>query len=355
MSIININKVDLKKQPLFFGEGMGIQRYDVFKYPKFFDLFQNQLSFFWKPEKINLSQDQADFKKLTDSEKRIFTKNLGFQTLLDSVQTRGIPNILEYCSNLELEACAVIWQAFEQIHSYSYTYIIKNIYPNPSEVFDSFMEDEEILKRASSVTKQYDNLINSISEDNEYDLKKKLYLTLVSINILEGIRFYVSFACSFAFAELGKMEGNAKIISEIQRDEQQHLAITQNLLKYLRNNPDEGFQQIVKDCEDLVIQMYSDSSEEEFGWADYLFKEGGMLGLNSEILNIFRKWLTDKRMKGIGVKPLFGVNRNPINWMNKWMSSKGVQVAPQEVEVESYKVDSLKQDGHKVDFNQFNF
>lgn len=355
MSIINVKKADLKTQPLFFGEGLGLQRYDTFKHKKYFDLFQNQLSFFWRPEKINLAQDQSDFKKLTESEKRIFTKNLGFQTLLDSIQTRGIPHILEHCSNLEFEACAVIWQAFEQIHSYSYTYIIKNIYPNPGEVFDSFMEDEEILQRASSVTKQYDDLINSIGNETEDDLKKKLYLTLISINILEGIRFYVSFACSFAFAELGKMEGNAKIISEIQRDEQQHLAITQNTLKILRNNPDEGFQHIVKECEDIAIQMYQDSSDEEGAWADYLFSEGGMLGLNKEILNVFRKWLTDKRMKAIGLPPIFGIDKNPINWMNIWMSSKALQVAPQEVEVESYKVDAIKQDSHEVDFGKFNF
>ena len=269
MSIININKVDLKKQPLFFGEGMGIQRYDVFKYPKFFDLFQNQLSFFWKPEKINLSQDQADFKKLTDSEKRIFTKNLGFQTLLDSVQTRGIPNILEYCSNLELEACAVIWQAFEQIHSYSYTYIIKNVYPDPSEVFDKIMDDEEILKRARSVTQHYDDFIEYAKQwdvngrGSTKVLKKKLYLAMANVNLLEGLRFYVSFACTFAFGELKLMEGSAKILSLIARDESQHLAVSTAIIKNWQAGDDKEMKTIAKECESEVIKMYKKCVDEE--------------------------------------------------------------------------------------------
>lgn len=353
MSIINTNSVNYKKQPIFFGDGLGLQRYDIFKYKQYYDSFQNQLSFFWRPEEIDISKDQGQFKELADSEKKIFTMNLGFQTLLDSIQARGIPNLLADCSLLEFEACANAWMFFEQIHSYSYTYIIKNIYANPTEVFDSFLKDEEILKRASSVTKYYDDYIDGLGS-SEIDRKTALYLTLVSINILEGIRFYVSFACSFAFAELGKMEGNAKIISLIQRDEQKHLAITQNTLNYLRKNKDEGFQEVVKECEGIVTKMYEDSAQEEIEWAKYLFEDGGMLGLNADILTLFMKWLTNKRMKGIGITPIFDeIKTNPINWMNKWMSSKAVQVAPQETELESYKVGSLKQDGEEVDLGGF--
>lgn len=353
MSIINRNSTNYKQQPLFFGEGLGLQRYDIFKYKKYYDSFLNQLSFFWRPEEIDITKDQGQFKELTDSEKNIFTKNLGFQTLLDSVQTRGIPNLLANCSNLEFEACANAWMFFEQIHSYSYTYIIKNVYADPTKIFDSFMEDEEILKRASSVTKFYDDYIDSLGSSEE-DQKRALYLTLVSINILEGIRFYVSFACSFAFAELGKMEGNAKIISLIQRDEQKHLAITQNTLKYLMKNKDEGFIEIAEELEPIVIKMYEDSAKEEIAWAQYLFKDGGMLGLNADILSRFMKWLTNKRMRGIGLTHIFeDIKENPINWMNSWMNSKAVQVAPQETEIESYKIGSIKQDSEDLNLMEF--
>ena len=354
MSIINIEKFDFKKEPLFFGKGLGLQRYDIFRYKKLDDLFEQQLGFFWKPQEVNISEDKGQFSQLSEGEKSVFTKNLKYQILLDSVQSRGIPNLLENCSNLEFEACAKAWELFETIHSKAYTHIIRRIYPNPSEVFDSITEDEEIIKRSISVTKHYDELIDSIGGSLD-EQKKKLYLTLVSINILEGIRFYVSFACAFAFAEMGKMEGNAKIISLIMRDEALHLAVTQNLLNYLRKNKDEGFQHIVEECEEIVIQMYRDAAAEEMDWAKYLFEGGGMLGLNAEILIKFMEWLTDKRMKGIGLQPIFGTTKNPINWMNKWMKSKSVQIAPQETELESYKISSIEQNINEVNFDQFKF
>jgi ribonucleoside-diphosphate reductase beta chain len=353
MSIIKTENVDYTKQPLFFGEDLSLQRYDVFKYKKFYELFQQQLSFFWRPEEIDITTDSGQFKELTDVEKRIFTKNLSYQTLLDSCQARGIPYLLHNCSNPELEAAGNAWTLFEQIHSYSYTYIIKNIYSNPTEVFDSMLEDKEVLKRATSVTKYYDDYINSIG-DSEYEKKKKLYLTLISINILEGIRFYVSFACSFSFAERGKMEGNAKIISFILRDENCHLAITQNIINILRKNKDEGFEDVIADCEEDVINMYKDAATEEMEWAKYLFKDGSIMGLNDDILIRYMKYLTNKRMKSIGLPKLFEGAKNPINWITKWTDSKAVQSAPQETELESYKVSSITHDSHSVDFSQFN-
>lgn len=352
MNIVNTKKVDHTKQPLFFGEGLSIQRYDVYKYKKLYDLFQQQLSFFWRPEEVDVTTDAAQFKELTDVEKSIFTKNLKYQILLDSIQSRGIPYILHNCSNPELEAAGNAWTLFEQIHSYSYTYVIKNVYPNPSKVLDEIMDDEHIVKRATSVTEYYDTYINSLG-DSEYERKKKLYLTLVSINILEGIRFYVSFACSFAFAEQGKMEGNAKIISLINRDENVHLAITQNLLNYLRKNDNEGFQQIVEDCKDEVMKMYYDASNEEIEWAQYLFKDGSIMGLNEDILTRYMQHLTNKRMKSIGLPKLFENVENPINWISKWTESKSVQSAPQETELESYKISSITHDSNNVDFSKF--
>ena len=292
---------------------------------------------------------------LTEHEKFIFTKNLSYQILLDSVQGRGISHLLGDCSNPELEAFCKSWEFFETIHSYSYTYIIKNVYSNPSAVFDEILTDKEVLKRTTSVTKYYDDLINNIADDNVYDKKKKLYLTLVSVNILEGIRFYVSFACSYAMAQNKKMEGNAKIISLINRDENLHLAFTQNVLKYLRDNKDEGFSQVVKDCEETVTQMFIDAATEEMEWASYLFKDGSILGLNEKILVDYMKHLTNRRMKAIGLKQVFPDTPNPINWIQNWTESKRVQNAPQQTEIQSYKIGSFDQNMNKMDVDEFKF
>ena len=355
-SIINKKNVDITKQPMFFGEDLNLQRYDKFKYKKLFDLFQQQLSFFWRPEEVDLSgKEKNDFISLTDHEKFIFTKNLSYQILLDSVQGRGISHLLQDCSNPEFEAFAKSWEFFETIHSYSYTYIIKNVYANPSDVFDQILTDKEVLKRTTSVTKYYDDLINSVSDKDINSKKKKLYLTLVSINILEGIRFYVSFACSYAMAQNKKMEGNAKIISLINRDENLHLAFTQLILKYLRDSKDEGFQHIIKECEGTVTKMFEDAAKEEMEWAAYLFKDGSILGLNEKILVQYMKHLTNKRMRTLGLTPAFEDTPNPINWIQNWTESKRVQVAPQESEIESYKIGSFSQNINDVDVDEFDF
>ena len=353
--IINIENVDTTKQPLFFGKGLNLQRYDKQRYKKIYDLFLQHLSFFWRPEEVSLEKERADYEQLTDHQKFIFTKNLGYQILLDSVQSRGISHLLEDCSNPELEAFAKTWEFFETLHSYSYTYIIKNVYANPSDVFDNILTDPEIIKRTTSVTKYYDTLINGLPDDSLHERKKKLYLTLVRINILEGIRFYVSFACSYCFAQNKTMEGNAKIISLINRDENLHLAFTQNVLKYLKTNDTEGFTKIVKECQPTVEKMFKDAAEEEMEWARYLFKDGSMLGLNDEILIQYMKFLCNRRTKAVGVKNVFEDTVNPIQWIKNWTESKHVQVAPQETQIETYKVGSFKQDTSETDFSDFDF
>jgi len=312
-NIINLREVDYTKEPLFFGEELSIQRYDKFRYEKIFNMFKQHISYFWRPEEVNLSKDKGDFASLTDHEKFIFSKNLGYQILLDSVQSRGISHLLDDCSNPESELFAKTWEFFETLHSYSYTYIIKNIYSNPSDLLDTILKDDEILKRTTSVTKYYDDLIDRIPDDSIDAKKKKLYLTLVSINILEGIRFYVSFACSYCFAQNKKMEGNAKIISFINRDENLHMGFTTHVLRLLADEPSEGFQHIVKECEDIVYQMYKDAAAEEMEWAKYLFKDGTMIGLNSEILIQYMKWLTNNRLKAIRLDAIFEKVPNPIS------------------------------------------
>jgi ribonucleoside-diphosphate reductase beta chain len=371
-TIINIGQKNATKQPLFFGEDMSLQTYLDFRYENLFDFFKQQLGFYWRPEEVDISKDRGDFKKLTEHEKFIFTKNLGYQTLLDSVQGRGIKNITEHVSNTETEAFCNAWEFVETLHSYSYTYVVKGVYSDANEVFDSIKKDEAIVNRTKSVTKYYDALIEGITEDMEnlsdaeklHALKKQLYLTLVSVNILEGIRFYVSFACSYAFAQNKTMEGNAKIISLINRDENLHLGFSQFVLNRLADTKSEGFQDVVKECEPIVKKMFEDAAQEEMDWADYLFdgfqgdseENTGMLGLNAEILKRYMKFLTNKRMKALKLEPIFENTKNPIPWINYWTESKAIQEAPQETEKEAYVVASFNNDMNMTDFEgEFNF
>ena len=374
MTVFNTNEVNLKKQPMFFGQPLGIQRYDSYKYPIFDKLTTQQLGYFWRPEEVSLQKDRADYQTLRPEQKHIFTSNLKYQILLDSVQGRG-PGMafIPYCSLPELEACMEVWGFMEMIHSRSYTYIIKNVYSDPSEVFDSILTDQNILERASSVTAAYDDFINSAQmygitnewkhaqegagyfKEHRVELKRKLYRAIANVNILEGIRFYVSFACSFAFGELKLMEGSAKIISLIARDENQHLVITQNILNKWREGDDPEMQKIAKEEEEWVKSAFENCVNEEKRWAEYLFKDGSMIGLNDKLLHQYVEWIANRRMKSIGLKPIYDIpaKNNPLPWTEHWISSKGLQVAPQETEVESYVVGGIKQDLKKDTFAGF--
>ena len=374
MTVFNTEKVNTKKQPMFFGKPLGVQRYDSYKYPVFDKLTQQQLSYFWRPEEVSLQKDRSDYQTLRPEQKHIFTSNLKYQIMLDSVQGRG-PGMafIPYCSLPELEACMEVWGFMEMIHSRSYTYVIKNIYPDPAEVFDTILDDEKILSRASSVTESYDFFINQAHEYDtsnwwrenwrdsptggweRRDLKKKLYRAVANVNILEGIRFYVSFACSFAFGELKLMEGSAKIISLIARDESQHLVLTQNILKKWQEGDDPEFKEIAKEEKPYVRQMFERCVNEEKAWAEYLFKDGSMIGLNDKLLHQYVEWIANKRMKAIGLDPIYDIplRNNPLPWTQHWLSSKGMQVAPQETEVESYQVGGIKQDVKKDTFAGF--
>jgi len=365
MTVFNKNKVNTKRQPMFFGQPLGVQRYDSYKYPIFDKLTQQQLGYFWRPEEVSLQKDRSDYQTLTPEQKHIFTSNLKYQVMLDSVQGRG-PGMafVPYCSLPELEAAMTIWETMEMIHSRSYTYIMKNVYSDPSEVFDTILDDDRILDRAKSVTASYDALINAAHQFDTgnmwkgdwkdsptaqweiKDLKRKLYLAMVNVNILEGIRFYVSFACTFAFGELKLMEGSAKIISLIARDESQHLVLTQNILKNWANGDDPVMQDIMREEEENVIQMFRNAVDEEKSWADYLFKDGSMIGLNAKLLSQYVEWIANRRMKAVGLDPIYDVaaKNNPLPWTQYWLNSKGQQNAPQETEIESYIVGGIKQD-----------
>ena len=362
-TVFNRKDIDFTKEPMFFGEDQNVQRYDVFKYPQFDKLNQTMLGYFWRPEEVSLQKDRSDYDTFRPEQKHIFTANLKYQTLLDSVQGRG-PSLmfLPYVSNPELEGCIVTWDFFETIHSRSYTHIIKNVYPDPSEVFDTILDDEEILKRAVSVTKNYDSFGEAAEkyfakgEGDLYDVKKKLYLAMVNVNLLEGLRFYVSFACTFAFGELKLMEGSAKIISLIARDEATHLNLSTHVIKNWHNGSDDkDFTKIAKECDQQVYDMFKVAVEEEKAWANHLFKEGTIIGLNETLLHRYVEFIANKRLKAIGKEPIFDqpVTQNPLPWTQHWLSSAGLQVAPQETEVESYIIGGVKQDVTKDTFKGF--
>lgn len=371
MTVFNTNQVDTKTQPMFFGAPLGVQRYDTYKYPVFDKLTQQQLSFFWRPEEVSLQKDRLDYQQLRPEQKHIFTSNLKYQIMLDSVQGRG-PGLsfIPYCSLPELESCMTAWEFMEMIHSRSYTHIIKNVYSNPSEVFDTIIHDERILERAKTVTESYDDFINSAQEygssdvwkfKNEgvelgsqqlYEVKRKLYRAIMNVNILEGIRFYVSFACSFAFGELKLMEGSAKIIELIARDEGLHLSITQNILTKWKSGDDPDMIKIAKEEESWSYQMFQNTVNEEKNWANYLFKDGSLIGLNDKLLHNYVEWIANRRMKAIGMKPMFDISpkNNPLPWTEHWLNSRGLQELPMETEKTSYLVGAVK---HDISENQF--
>jgi ribonucleoside-diphosphate reductase beta chain len=369
MSVFNIKKTDHTKSLAFLDTNgtPAVQRYDVLKYRQFDKLTDKQLGFFWRPEEVDVVHDAKDFKDLSDYEKHIFTSNLKRQILLDSVQGRS-PNLafLPLATIPELETWIETWAFNETIHSRSYTHIIRNVYANPSEVFDELMDLDEIVACATDISKYYDSLIeasgwyrvlgygtHSVNGQtivvDPYELKKKLWLCLNSVNALEGIRFYVSFACSWAFAELKKMEGNAKIIKLIARDENVHLGSTQTLLKLLPQD-DPDYVTIKAETRDECTRMFLAAAEQEKNWAKYLFKDGSMIGLNEQLLAQYVDWLACKRMTAVGLDCGIKPGSNPLPWTAKWIAGAEVQVAPQETEITTYVIGGTKQD---VDNNTF--
>ncbi|MBU3823306.1 MAG: ribonucleotide-diphosphate reductase subunit beta [Candidatus Oceanisphaera merdipullorum] len=364
---------DAMLEPMFLGNAVNVARYDQQKYDIFEKLIEKQLSFFWRPEEVDVSQDRIDYQALPDHEKHIFISNLKYQTLLDSIQGRS-PNValLPIVSLPELETWIETWTFSETIHSRSYTHIIRNIVNDPAIVFDDIVANDEIIKRAADIAGYYDDLIRYTSlyhlfgegqqehrgklvDINRYELKKKLYLCLMSVNILEAIRFYVSFACSFAFAERELMEGNAKIIKLIARDEALHLTGTQHMINILRSGEDDPeMAQIAQECEQQCFELFRDAAIQEKEWAEYLFKDGSMIGLNKDILCQYVEYITNLRMQAVGLTPAFpNAKQNPIPWINAWLSSDNVQVAPQEVEISSYLIGQIDSQMNHDDLGDF--
>ena len=365
MSVFNSTHRDHLHQKMFFGESVAIARYDEVKYPFVEKLIEKQLGFFWQPTEVDLTKDYKDFKALSTHEQHIFTSNLKRQILLDSVQGRAPTAAFGPIVSLpELETWVQTWTFNETIHSRSYTHIIRNVYTDPGAVFDEILDIKEIVDCATDISQNYDELIdlnNKVSavgyqnmgnfecglswgpETAKYQHKKLLWLALMSVNILEGIRFYVSFACSWAFAELKKMEGNAKIIKLIARDENLHLAGTQQMLKILPHD-DPDFAKIKEETNEQCINMFVDAVNQEKVWADYLFKDGSMIGLNKQLLNEYIEWIANRRLIAVGLPTQYKSSSNPLPWTQKWISGADVQVAPQETQITSYVIGGVKKD-----------
>ena len=372
-STFSKNPNDPLIEPMFFGQPVNVARYDQQKYIAFENLIEKQISFFWRPEEVDLSRDRIDYANLPEHEKHIFISNLKYQTLLDSIQGRS-PNVgfLPLVSIPELETWIETWAFFETIHSRSYTHIIRNIVNDPSVVFDDIVQNEYILARAEDIACYYDDLIeytqyfNLLGEGTHtvngktvevslHELKKKLYLCLMCVNVLEAIRFYVSFACSFAFAERELMEGNAKIIKLIARDEALHLTSTQHMLNLMRGGSEGAeWAQIAQDLQQECFDLFVKAAEQEKEWASYLFKDGSMIGLNKDILCQYVEYITNHRMLAVGLPVAFPKStQNPIPWINAWLSSDNVQVAPQEVEISSYLIGQIDAEVKTEDLEDF--
>ncbi|MEN4621469.1 class Ia ribonucleoside-diphosphate reductase subunit beta [Pantoea agglomerans] len=371
-STFSQNKNDQLKEPMFFGQSVNVARFDQQKYDIFEKLIEKQLSFFWRPEEVDVSRDRIDYKALPDHEKHIFISNLKYQTLLDSIQGRS-PNValLPLISIPELETWIETWAFSETIHSRSYTHIIRNIVNDPAVVFDDIVTNEQILARAQDISRYYDDLIEMTNYWHQLGegthqvngkpvvvslraLKKQLYICLMSVNALEAIRFYVSFACSFAFAERELMEGNAKIIKLIARDEALHLTGTQHMLNLLRSGEDDPeMKEIAAECREECFELFKKAALQEKEWAEYLFSGGSMIGLNKDILCQYIEYITNIRMQAVGLDLPFQTRSNPIPWINSWLVSDNVQVAPQEVEVSSYLVGQIDSEVGANDFDDF--
>ena len=357
------SKVDFVNEPMFFGSGRNLQRYDKNKYVWYFDQGEKMDAVTWKPNEISLTKDAMDFKVLEPHEERIFTLNIKRQEILDSLQGRAPMLTFGRITTLpELEYAIIRWTFQESNHSNTYAHILRNIYPNPSKVFDEILDDAMITKHTTFIAQHYEDLYAKINAW-EYlpeghpdrptlkEMKRATYLALVSVNILEGVRFYVSFACTFAFAENKKMVGNAGELKLIARDENLHLALTQKMINHLTKNADEGFQEVIAECENEVREMYRHAAEDEIEWAQYLFEDGSILGLNANILEQYMKFMTNTRMRGIGLSKLYPeVTTTPLPWMGSWLGTEKTEVLPQEEEITSYIIGAVSDDMEESDW-----
>jgi ribonucleoside-diphosphate reductase class Ia beta subunit (EC 1.17.4.1) len=365
-------------EPMFFGHGLNVARYDIMKYPHVDEHFtQKELGFFWRPEEVDLSKDRIDFQGMPLHEKHIFTSNLKYQTLLDSIQGRGLSQAYGKIITLpEMESWFKAWEFFEGIHSRSYTHIIRNLYAHPGEIFDDIVFNDNISARTLDLTGNYDRFIRTVDMwslfgEGDFTVHRPAtkveqilanlpegateirpvgninvsmpqmmadaYYLLADINVLEAIRFYVSFACSFAFKERRLMEGNAKVIQFILRDESLHKTSTTWMLNTLASGAEgQEWAKIAREQKKRIPELFITAAQQEIEWAKYLFKDGAMPGINVEVITRYIQYIVDLNLGLLDLPPVYGIKKNPMPWMNTYTNTDNVQVAPQEVEVSSY-------------------
>lgn len=367
-TVFNQKDTDLMNQPIFLGENLNVARFDQMKY-RFLDKASvTQISQFWVPEEKDVSKDKHDFEeKLNDGQRYIFMANLKYQTLLDSIQERA-PSLAfgALISLPELEGFVAAWEFMEMIHSRSYTHILRNVVADPDEIFSNIVMDESIIKRATSLSGAYDELIElnmlyTLYGYGEVDLPReqgKLTITptmlrraiikaLATVNALEGVRFQTSFITSYAFTEkLQAMRGSVNIIQLINRDETVHRKTIGDVLKVIgAGREGKEWQDDFNAMIPVMEEVYRETFQQECDWADHLFSEGRHIpGLTAPMIKDYLKMVVNHTMQGSGVKGIFDVNfPHPLPWVSKYMYSGNVQAAPQETEINAYllgKVDS---------------
>lgn len=360
MTVYNVDSTH-SQQFMFFGEEQDIYRIDKLVHPQFDKLTRKQKGFFWQSEEIDLTKDKRDFKVLTEAQEHIFTSTLTYQNMLDSVQGRG-PGLalLPHASIPEMEAFILWWSAMEQTHADAYSYLVRNVYSDPTKIFDDSVINPKIIKRAQNTIKYYDDFLthslgyrNGVQYIDLFELKRKFLLMIVSINALEGLSFYGSFACSFAFAEAGLMVGNSNIISLIARDENLHLAGTQTILKLWRDGKDDpDFKTLYYQEIDQIKAIYDNIVQQEKEWGEYLFSKGTMIGLNQKILGDYVEYIAGNRLKNLGIKHEY-ISQNPLPWTLKYLNTSDKQTSPQENEKLEYIIGGVKNDLDFADFTKF--
>jgi len=351
-TVLNKNPTDVLFQPMFFGESLGLQRYDIVKYPEFVRSYKAQRGNYWQADEVPISNDRAQFAALSDTERFVFLSNLMFQTMGDSCLSRTIETLKRYVTNSELEFAMNWWLLMENTHSESYTYILQNIVEEPSMFFDGIYGNVEVMKRANQLTENFDNLLKNVGDSP----KEEVFKTVLSLQIAEGILFYVSFACTYWFGSRGLLKGNADIIKLINRDEDEHVAITQNIMKRWKNDPSEGFQEILKNNEELIYEAYRIAVQHEKEWADYLFSKGELLGLNKTYLHGYVEWLANGRLRSMGYDRIFPTKKNPIgSWLKEYVNSDEVDAAPQEKPIIDYEKGKIVNDLSGIDKNFLDF
>ena len=376
-TVFNREPTDKMKQFMFLGTCNNVLRFDEQRYPIFEWLRKKQLGFFWQPEEVDVTQDKRDFASMSPNEQHIFTSNLKLQTLADSMAGRAISVATITAVSLpEVETWYELVAGWESsIHAASYSHIIRGIYDNPTEVFDSIVNTPEIVARAAQMGDQFDELIEYASWFNllgigkhvingmdltlsVFELKCLVYKAIIALYILEGVRFYASFACSFAFVERELMDGNGNIIKLIARDENLHAAGGMHVINIWRSgNDDPEMLEVMASCREDVLAMFKEAARQECDWADYLFKDGAIIGLNAKILKKYIMELTDIRMRDIGLLKDSSIPKTNesqvLPWMHAYITSDDVQVAPQESEILSYITAGTDGTLSDDDFNDF--